>query len=124
MEVLIYNQDKPDLSPIQARYCASFTCRLRGLTFKKPLPAQKGLLLAQAHENRLDAAIHMVGVWMDLAVVWINTNKEVVDLVLARRWRPLYIPRSPARYVLEVNALHLSDYEIGDRLKFDAQELG
>lgn len=124
MDVLIYNQDKPDLAPIQARYCASFFCRLRGLTFKRSIPTQTGLLFAHARENRLDAAITMIGVWVDLAVVWIDSDKKVVDLVLARPWRPLYIPSRSARYFLEMNALHLTDFEIGDRLDFDAQEMG
>jgi len=119
MDVLIYNQDKSELAPIRARYCDSFACRLIGLMFAKPLPIQVGLLLVQPRENRVDAAIHMLGVRMDLAVVWIDNNKKVVDLVLAKRWRPLYVPSRPARYKLEMNADHLSDFEIGDQLKFD-----
>lgn len=121
---LIYNLDNPALKPVQARYCATFACRLRGLTFqRKPAPNQ-GLLLVQERESRLDAAIHMFGVWMDLTVVWINVRKEVVDVRLARAWRPVYVPKQPARYVLEMAAEHQVDFKVGDRLKFEEIALG
>jgi uncharacterized membrane protein (UPF0127 family) len=121
---MIYNLDNPGLEPVRARYCASFTCRLRGLTFQRAPATNQGLLLVQDRESRLDAAIHMLGVWVDLAVVWINASQEVVDVRLARRWRPVYLPARPARYVLEMAAEHRVDFKIGDRIKFEETEMG
>ena len=121
---MVYNLDNPRLEPVRARYCASYACRLRGLTFRRTLPLNQGLLLVQDRENRLDAAIHMLGVWMDLAVVWMNASQVVVDVRLARRWRPVYLPVQPARYVLEMAAEHQADFKIGDRIKFEETELG
>lgn len=104
---------------IQARYCATFLCRLRGLTFRRSLDPNEGLLLVQPRENRLDAAIHMLFVPMDLAVIWINEAKVVVDVQCARRWRPFYIPAQPARYILEVADSWLSAFHVGDQLNFE-----
>jgi uncharacterized membrane protein (UPF0127 family) len=56
---------------------------------------------------------------MDLAVVWITDAGEVVDVRLARRWRPAYFPRRPARYVLEISPERLGDYQIGDKVQFE-----
>jgi uncharacterized membrane protein (UPF0127 family) len=109
--------------PIYARYCVSFLCRLRGLTFRRSLNPQEALLLVQPRENRLDAAIHMLFVPMDLAVVWINENKVVVDVQRARRWRPFYIPAQPARYILEMSESWLSSFCIGDQLDFEEKLL-
>jgi len=81
-------------------------------------PAQ-GLLLVQARESRLDAAIHMLFVWMDLAVIWINASDEVVDVKLARRWRLAYVPARPAIYVLELAAERLGDFEVGERVRIE-----
>ena len=117
--VNLQNLTRPLVLPIQATYCTSFLCRLRGLTFRRRLPPDQGLLLVQSRDNRLDAAIHMMGVWINLAVIWINSAGEVVDVKLARRWRPFYIPRSPARYVLELAAERLGDFIIGDRIQFE-----
>jgi uncharacterized membrane protein (UPF0127 family) len=56
---------------------------------------------------------------MDLTVVWINSAFDVVDVTLARRWRPLYVPREPASYVLELHLERLQDFKIGDKVQID-----
>ena len=118
-EVIIHNLDQSQISPIKAYYCSSFLCRLRGLTFRRRLHPDRGLLLVQNRETRLDAAIHMLFVWMDLAVIWINSSYEVVDVRLARSWRPIYLPRRSASYVLELNVARLNDFTIGDRIDIE-----
>jgi len=123
-QVMVYNLDNPELEVVRAHFCASFACRLRGLTFRRTPAPNQGLLMVQSRESRLDAAIHMLGVWMDLAVVWINTRQVVVDVRLARRWRLFYLPEHPARYVLEMAVEHLADFKTGDRIKFEETELG
>ncbi|MEN8172765.1 MAG: DUF192 domain-containing protein [Chloroflexota bacterium] len=109
--------------PIQARYCDSFLCRLKGLTFRRSLDPQEGLLLVQPRENRLDAAIHMLFVPIDLTVVWVNEARVIVDLKLARRWRPFYIPAQPAKYILEVADSWLPSFQVGDQLDFEEAHL-
>ena len=105
-------------SPIYAIYCDSFLCRLRGLMFRSSLAQDEGLLLVEARESRLDTAIHMLFVFMDLAVIWINSEKVVVDTVLACSWRPAYAPHQSARYILEIHPHRLDEFKIGDRIEF------
>lgn len=116
---VVHNLSRPAVPPVQARYCASFFCRLRGLTFRRSLPPEAGLLLVQERESRVDAAIHMFFVWIALAVVWITNAGEVVDVRLARPWHPLYLPKRAARYVLELPAARLADFRIGEWVRFD-----
>ena len=123
-QVLIYNLTRPSTPPTQARYCSSFVCRLRGLTFRRRLPSADGLLLVQSRDSRVDSSIHMLFVWIDLAVVWITDGGEVVDVRLARRWRPAYFPRRPARYVLEMAVAHLEDFHIGDKVRLEETHPG
>jgi hypothetical protein len=120
-QVLVQNITRPNIHPIQARFCTSFFCRLRGLTFRRGLSSGEGLLLVQSRDSRMDASIHMLFVWIDLAVVWINSAQQVVDVRLARRWRPAYVPARPARYVLEISPERLEDYCIGDQLHFESK---
>lgn len=61
----------------------------------------------------------MMFMWMDLAVIWINSDYTVVDLVLARRWKLVYYPKAAAKYVLETGVSHLSDFSIGDKVHFE-----
>lgn len=117
--VRIRNLARPDTQPLQARWCVSFFCRLRGLTFRRSLPVGQGLLLVQPRDSRFDASIHMLFVFTDLTAVWINGARRVVDVQRARAWRPAYWPKSPARYVLEADPAHLNDFSIGDSLDFE-----
>jgi uncharacterized membrane protein (UPF0127 family) len=86
--------------------------------FRSSLDADQGLLLVERRDSRLDTSIHMLFVFMDLAVIWINSEKVVVDTVLARSWRPAYAPRQPARYILEIHPQRLNEFKIGDRVEF------
>jgi uncharacterized membrane protein (UPF0127 family) len=104
--------------PILAKYCRSFFCQFRGLMFTKSLPDHHGLLLAQGSDSRVNASIHMMFMWIDLAVIWVNSEFQVVDRVHARRWKIAYLPQKPARYVLEANVAILKDFNIGDQLSF------
>ena len=102
----------------RVKYCDSFLCRLRGLTFHPPLARDEGLLLVFGRDSRVDSSIHMLGVGFDLAVFWINDNMQVVDKIVAGAWKPAFFPKSPARYVLEVHASRINDFEVGQTVQF------
>ena len=101
---------------ITARWCDSFACRLRGLTFRRSLPPGEGLLLVEATSGRAQTAIHMAMVFMSLGVIWLDEELRVVDLRLARPWR-IYIPTEPAKYVLEGGPGVLECVARGDQLE-------
>ncbi len=116
-KILIENKNHLLPSPILALYCDSFLCRLRGLMFRSSLAHEEGLLLVEARDSRIDTAIHMLFVFMDLAVIWVNSEFVVVDMVLARAWHLAYSPHKPARYTLEIHPNRLNEFRIGDRIE-------
>jgi uncharacterized membrane protein (UPF0127 family) len=112
------NRTRPDTPPRSIRLCRSFLCRLRGLMFVSTLPPDWGLLLAQGRSSRADAAVHMLWMRFDLAIVWLDADWIVVDTVHARRWQPFLRPGAPARFVLETHVDNLDRYQMGDELSF------
>jgi uncharacterized membrane protein (UPF0127 family) len=116
--IQISNLTHPMAQPILAKYCQSFFCQLRGLMFTPSLPENQGLLLVQGSDSRVNSSIHMMFMWMDLAVIWMNNKFQVVDLTLARRWKIAYLPKQPARFVLEANVSKLKEFTIGDTVSF------
>jgi uncharacterized protein len=119
--IQISNQSNPKARPILAKYCQSFFCQLRGLMFTKSLPDRYGLLLVQSGDSRLNSSIHMMFMWMDLAIIWINKEFKVVDTTLAKRWKMAYLPKQPAKYVLETDVSCLGEFNIGDTVNFHEQ---
>jgi uncharacterized membrane protein (UPF0127 family) len=119
----IKNKSRTLKSPIQARYCDSFFCQLRGLMFRRSLAPDEGLLLVGKRQNRSESAIHMLFMFIDLAVVWIDSSHQVVDVQYARCWRLIYTPQSPAKYVLELPPNRLDEFQIGDQLHLDESHM-
>ena len=118
-KVIVKNRSRQATKPIYAGYCDTFLCRFRGLMFRKNLPPNWGLLLVQANDSRLDSAIHMIGMRFNLAIIWINSLGKVVDVQPAYRWRSIILPKTPAKFVLELSVEHLSEFKIGDEIRFE-----
>jgi uncharacterized membrane protein (UPF0127 family) len=117
MWMAVWNETQGKQLLARVRHCASFSCRLRGLTWRQGLDEDEGLLLVGKRESRTDAAIHMFLVFFPIAAIWLDRNGQVVDAQLARPFRPLYIPRAPARDVLEGPPALLEQVQIGDQLR-------
>ena len=116
--VYVQNIDKEIKRPARATLCDTFSGRLRGLMFRPSLADDEGVLLAMPRESRVDSSIHMLFVPFDLAVFWIAESMQVVDKVIAKPWRPAYMPSRAARYVLELHPKFFPAYGIGDRVEF------
>lgn len=114
-----FRNESRDGSPVvRARWCEGFFCRLAGFTFRSSILSGQGLILADQSESRMNASIHMWFVFMDLGVAWLDEELTVVDTVLARPWR-IYVPSSPARYILESGPELLESLAVGDELAFE-----
>jgi uncharacterized membrane protein (UPF0127 family) len=103
----------------RARWCDSFLCRLRGLTFRRRLDLQDSLILVEGTESVTGSSIHMFFVFFPIAAIWIDGAGRVVDSQLARPFRPLYVPQAPARYILEGPPSLLDVFHRGDKVRFD-----
>ncbi len=116
--VEVWRQSRGPKRLLRARWCSSYTCRLKGLMFRRRLAEGQGLLLVDSREGRISAAIHMWFVFMTLGVAWLDNELRVVDLQLARPWR-LYAPRAAARYILEGPPSMNEELTLGDELSFE-----
>ena len=103
---------------LRVKYCDTFLTQLRGFTFRSDLARDDGLVLVGRRDSRVDSSIHMFFVSFDLAVIWINSDMQVVDKILARSWKPAYFSKQPAKYVLEVHPDRWDEFQVGDRVEF------
>lgn len=84
--------------------------------FASTLPEDNGILLADKAESRINTAIHMFFMRLDITVLWLDKNQIVVDKALAKRWHPIYISKRPAQYVIELHHNRYDDFAIGDKI--------
>jgi len=118
-QIIVKNKNRETGIPPRIKYCDNFPTQLRGFTFRARLSPDEGLLLVGTRDSRIVSSIHMLFVSFDLTVIWINSNMQVVDKVLAKSWRTAYFSKKPARYVLEIHTDRWGDYEIGDIVQFN-----
>lgn len=104
--------------PLRVRRCSTFLCRLKGLMFRTHMPDDEGLLFVVGREGRLAAAIHMLFVFFPIGVVWLRQGNEVVDATVARPFRLVYVPRTPASAFLEGPPVLVEWLQPGDRVTF------
>jgi len=102
----------------RARWCDSFTSKARGFTFRRGLEPGEGLVLVESSDSRVNSGITMLFCFIDLGVIWVDTNGMVVDTVVAKPWRPSYLPQAPARYAIEADPGIIQYVKIGDRVEF------
>lgn len=114
----IIHQESGRVLVEKARWCNSFASKLRGYTFQRNWQANDGLVLVENGDSRLATSIHMLFVFFDLGVLWVNGAGNVVDKVVARPWRLSYAPQSPARYVIEAHPGIVDQVAIGDTITF------
>jgi len=101
---------------IQVTYCDSFLSKLRGLMFSRQIPVDVGIILVEYKESKINTSIHMMFMNFDLSVLWLNKDLVVVDKVLAKRWVPIYLPKTRAQYVVELHSNQIANFSIGNQL--------
>ncbi|MBD3245265.1 MAG: hypothetical protein GF335_04725 [Candidatus Moranbacteria bacterium] len=93
--------------------------RQRGLMFRKNLPSNQGMLFVFNKQDK--HPFWMRNTLIPLDIIWISSNKKVVDFQRATPCKtkncPYYISGQKALYVLELNA---GDFKgaIGDKVDF------
>jgi uncharacterized membrane protein (UPF0127 family) len=102
----------------EVTYCNSFLRRGLGLMFRHSLSEDQAFIFVEARENLTTTAITMLFVFFPIAVIWLNSDRRVVDKALARPWRLIYAPDRPARYYIEAHPAALDKVDVGDKLTF------
>lgn len=115
--VKITNLSNTSSIPLELGICSNFIPRLRGLMFTQSIPMDGGLFFINPSEDRINSAIHMFFMEIDLAIIWLDSAGKVVDKIYANRWKTLAAPCKNARYIIETHPDRLREYNCGDVLE-------
>ena len=103
---------------VNVKYCDTFFSKLKGLMFSRELKPEKGIIIVEKNESRMNTAIHMMFMNYDITALWLDKNMVIIDKVLAKKWVPYYSSKKPAQFVVELHKSRFSEYSIGDELVF------
>jgi uncharacterized membrane protein (UPF0127 family) len=117
---MIINKTTGETIANQIVRCDTFARRGRGLMFRSSsaVTDDQVYLFVEKRESVAQTTIHMFFVFFPIAVVWLDTEKRVVDKVLTKPFRPYYAPKSAAQYYVEGHPSLLERVSVGDQLEF------
>ncbi len=98
------------------RLAKSIFARTKGLMLSKP----DDLVLISPKEDISSSSIHMCFMRIPIDVIWLDSQKRVVDIrknIPPNRLR-IYRPKKPAKYVVELGIGKIGNSEIGDIIEF------
>ena len=107
---------------IQVARCDDFASRLTGLMFQKTLDQNFGLLFDFGSETRFKSSIHMIFVFVDLTILWLDSNFNIVEKAIANKMHGILTPSVAARYVLELHSNKFQAFSVGDVLELVHEE--
>ena len=116
MKLVNIRKLSPPITTVFVKYCDSFWSKFVGLMFRKELKQDEGIILVGNRESKINTSIHMFFMSFDITILWLDKDLVIVDKALAKKWVPIYKPKMPAQYVLELHHSKISDYAIGDKL--------
>ncbi|MHC1784802.1 MAG: DUF192 domain-containing protein [Anaerolineaceae bacterium] len=117
--VRLVNQSNKLREPLVLKVCTTFFSRFRGFMLKGKINSSEGLLFVGEHPSVMNSSIHMFFLRFNLAVIWLDAEKRVVDRKLARAWHPYYAPRAESLFIIETHPDRLSEFSYGDQLDFE-----
>lgn len=101
----------------KARYCESFFSKTKGLMFSKKLKKGRSLILVDDFEPRFGSVIGMFFVFFPLDIIFLDSNKKVVDVRDAKPFQSYIAPKKSAKYAIEMNKGE-NILKIGDKVTF------
>jgi uncharacterized membrane protein (UPF0127 family) len=115
---LITHLESGNIIVENARWCDGFFSKMRGFTFRRRLEPGEGLVLVEKNEGKLGSGVTMLFTFLELGVIWVNSEGVVVDTAHAKPWRLSYTPKAPAQFAVEVDPSLLESIKVGDHLRF------
>ncbi|MGC8838798.1 MAG: DUF192 domain-containing protein [Anaerolineae bacterium] len=115
----LVNRTRGTLLARRVEVCDTFWTRSRGLMFRRALDEDEALWFQLDRPGRWTAAIHMFFVFFPIGVVWLDREGRVVDMALAKPFRPWYAPARPAAVFIEGHPAILTRCQAGDLLALE-----
>jgi len=96
----------------------TFVKQTIGLMFRKSIPEHYAMIFDMRREQYI--GIHMLFVRFPIDLVYLDTDRQVIDIKHLKCWTGIAFPSRPARYAIEMHAgtAERSGLQIGDVLNW------
>lgn len=89
--------------------------RFKGLMFENEKNFDYALIFNLGSETKLGASIHMMFVFFPIDIVYLDSQKKVVDKAIVKPWSLNYTPKQASKYFIELPVGKVN-VKIGDKI--------
>lgn len=93
--------------------------RAKGLMFSRQKDFDYGLIFDLERETKIGASIHMFFVFFPINLVFLDSNKRIIDLKLGLKPWQMTKPKTKCRYIIELPVEYGKKFfSVGDRISW------
>ena len=108
---------------VHAKHARTMSQRFMGLMGVSPNAFDYGLVFHLAEEGRMNASIHMLFMRMPIDLLFLDSQRRVVDMVKnLQPWTLNYTPKKDAEFVIELPAGTIKKFAIPASAKLNWEE--
>jgi len=116
---MLYNVTKNQEIIGNVRIADNFFTQTKGLMFERKKNFNYALIFPLFLRSRTGAGLHMFFVFFSIDVLFLDEKKRVVEIAKRiRPFTPLYVPKKPSKYFIELPEGKSANIELGDEIKW------
>lgn len=115
---MLFNTTKKIKIIDKVKIADSFFGQFKGLMLEKKENFDYALIFPLLYESKLAASVHMLFVFFPIEIVFLDSQKKVVDKALLHPWMLNYTPKNPSSYFIEMPLGRAKNIAIGNTLKW------
>ena len=117
-DFVLFNKTKNKKIIENVKFANNSFLRFKGLMFESKDNFDYALVFDFPNETKIGASLHMMFVFFPIDVLFLNSEKQVIDKTTMTPWQFNYTPKKPAKYVVEMPKGKENVVLIGDYLKW------
>lgn len=113
---LLYNKSRKNKVLEKVRTANSAWKKFKGLMLEKPENFDFALVFPFLRNERVGASLHMLFVSFPICVLFLNSEKKVLEKAILQPWLLNFTPRQACRFVIEMPVQRAENVQVGDFL--------
>ena len=100
---------------MKIKRCKTISSQIKGLMFSR----RKNLMFV--YNNPIYVDLHMLFVFFNVDALYVNDDREIVEIKHMKPFRLTYKAKHKAKYVIELTEKHM--FNVGDKVEISGNEI-
>ena len=115
---MLINSSNKQIIIKKTRIANTSFLRFKGLMFEQEKNFDYALIFELNQESRIGSSVHMMFVFFPIDIVFLNSQKIVVDKATLNPWKLNYTPKKSAKYFIELPLKKAKTISLKDKLEW------